>query len=115
VQTKLKIYHWLLSLLTITVCLFLFIGFGWSAFATITERPGLNGSMYSYYHLTIPQYTIYTGLVAMVGLCTILFISFYLFKKEAAKLTKLFWRFLIFILVVVACEIYLQTRFVGKG
>jgi uncharacterized membrane protein len=99
----------------VAICLFLFATFGWSAFATITERPGLNGEMYLYYNLTQLQYTIYTGLVAIAGLYIIFFIALYLLKTDPINLTKTFWKFLGLLLLIVICEIYLQTRFVGKG
>ena len=114
-QTNLKLYHKLVPFLIIPVCLFLFATYGWSAFATITERSGLNGNMYFYYKLTRLQYSFYTGLVAFVGLCFGVLLIAYLFRTNSSKLTKLFWYFLIFIGLIVICEIYLQTRFTGKG
>jgi formate hydrogenlyase subunit 3/multisubunit Na+/H+ antiporter MnhD subunit len=114
-EKKLKWYHWLFALSIIIICGLLVISFGWSAFATLTERPGLNGDAYSYYNLTRLEYSIYTGLVAVAGLYVICSLTYYLAKKEAMNLTKLFWRFLIIFVLIIVCEIYLQTRFVGKG
>ena len=114
-QTKLKLYHILLPLLIIPICSFVFVTFGWSAFATITERGGLNGDMYSYYNLTRLQYSLYTGLVSFIGICFVLLLTLYLFKTNPSKLTKLFWSFLIFIGLIIICETYLQIRFTGKG
>jgi hypothetical protein len=91
------------------------MSFGWSLFATITERAGINGDMYFYYNLSRLQYSLYTGLVSFASLCFIFLLTVYLFKKNASKLTKLFWYFLLFIGLIIICEIYLQARFSGKG
>ena len=114
-QTKIKLFHWLFSLILTVVCGIILIGFGWTAFATITERPGLNGSMYSYYNLTRLQYSTYNILVSLAGLYIICCMTFYLFKKDKINLTKIFRQFLILIVLIVIGEIYLQTRLVGKG
>jgi hypothetical protein len=115
VENKLKLYQKLVPLIILPICLFLFVAFGWSAFSTITERSGLNGDMYSYYNLTRTTYSIYTGLVSLLGLGFILTLTKYLIKSEPKKLTKAFLYFLIFILLLFFCELYLQTRFEGKG
>lgn len=114
-HTKIRWHHWLLTLLISAICSILIIGYGWSAFATITERPGLNGGMFSYYNLTRLQFTIYNGIVSVAGLYTICCATFFLLKKDKPSLTKTFRQFLIFIFLLIICEIYLQTRFVGKG
>lgn len=95
--------------------MFLFVSFGWSAYATITERSGLNGNMYSYYDLTRLQFSIYTGLVSIVGLLFGLTVLVNVFRIDKSKLNKTFKYFLIFLIVFILCEVYLQTRFVGKG
>lgn len=114
-QPKLKIHHWIISLLAILIGLFLFVGFGWSAFATMIGKQGLNGSMHSYYNLTRIQFTIFTGLVSLSGLCTSSLLSFYLLKRDAKKVITVLWLFLVIIFLIYVCEIYLQTRFIGKG
>ena len=114
-QTQFKWYHWTLALFIICVCRLLTLSYGWSAFATITARPGLNGSMYSYYKLTKLQFSTYSGLVSLTTIYIACCILFCLATKDRIKLTKAFWRFLILAIIVVVCEIYLQTRFVGKG
>ena len=114
-RTKLKWYHWTLALFLICVCILLTLSYGWSTFATITERPGLNGSIYSYYNLTKLQFLTYTGLISLATIYIAGCIFFYLAIKDRIKLTKTFWRFLFLAIIVVVCEIYLQTRFVGKG
>ena len=114
-QTTFKWYHWTLALLIICVCGLLTLSYGWSTFATITERHGLNGSMYSYYNLTKLQFSTYTGLISLATIYIAGCILFYLATKDRIKLTKTFWRFLFLAVLVVVCEIYLQTRFVGKG
>lgn len=71
--------------------------------------------MYSYYDLTRLQFSIYTGLVSIVGLLFGLTVLVNVFRIDKSKLNKTFKYFLIFLIVFILCEVYLQTRFVGKG
>jgi hypothetical protein len=114
-QNKLKTYQIILTILILPICLFLFVSFGWSSYATITERPGLNGNMYMYYDLTKLQFAIYTGLVSIAGLFFGLTVLIKTFRIDKSKLTRTFKFFLFFFIVFILCEIYLQARFVGKG
>ena len=114
-QTNLKWYHWTLALFLVCVCGLLTLSYGWSTFATITERPGLKGSMHSYYELTKLQYSIYSGLISLANIYFAGCILFCLVLKDRNKLTKTFLRFLFLLIILAACEVYLQTRFVGKG
>jgi hypothetical protein len=109
-----RTYHFLLPILIIPICLLLSLGNGWAMYSTVTERPGLNGGMYSYYHLTRIQYSTYTGCVALCSLYFILSITFHLIKKAPLLLTKQFWDFLVFIGLFTICEIFLAMRFTGK-
>jgi len=114
-QNNLKTYQILLTILILPICLILFVSFGWSTYSTITERPGLNGDMYFYFDLTRPQFSIYTGLVSISGLLFGLTVLIELFSIDKSKLTNTFKYFLFFFIVFILSEIYLQTRFVGKG
>lgn len=115
IKSKLKTYQIIIPLLIGLISFFLFGAFGWSAFSTITERSGLNGSLFNYYNLSRTTFTIYTGLVSLSGLYFILTMTVHLIKSDQIKLTKTFWHFLIFATILVVCELYLQTRFIGKG
>jgi len=114
-NSGLKLYHKLLSILTILICLFVFINFGWSAYSTITESSGLNGSMYLYYGLSRLQFSVYTIVVAIVGIIFIYFLTVYLIRKTSKMITKTLWFFVSFIGLLAICEILLQIRFIGKG
>ena len=114
-QNKLKTYQIVLTILIFPICLFLFVSFGWITYATITERSGFNGNMYSLYDLTRLQFSIYTGLISIAGLLFGLTVLINIFSIDKSKLTKTFKYFLLFFIVFILCQIYLQTRFVGKG
>lgn len=114
-ETELKLFHKLLPIILIPICFFFFASFGWSSFATTTERSGLNRDMHMYYKLSKFQYATYTSIVSLTGLLLIFFQVCFLVLKKPLLLTKTFWSFLIFIGLFIICEIYLQTRFVGKG
>ena len=103
------------ALPVVLVSLFLFVAFGWSSYATITDRPGANGEMYMYYQLTKFQYALYTVLVSFSGLLFMVIVSKMLVNRQSQKLKDIFIYFLILVVVFIACEIYLQTRFTGKA
>jgi hypothetical protein len=110
-----KLYHKLLSALVIPVCLFAILYYGISFLSVLTERGGLNGSIYIYYGLTEGQWVSYTFLVSAVAFALIVLQVRYLLKRDAAKLTKTFWVFVFYVVVVFLCEWYLSTHFIGKG
>src|SRR5438477_434263 len=94
---------------------FVCLGYGYSCYATVTERPGLNGDMHSYYRLSIPQFGSYTFAISFAALAISFLVFIFLLRKRARQLNKTLIAFLIFIFVLIACEIYLSYRFVGKG
>jgi len=71
--------------------------------------------MYSYYNVTKTQFFIYTSLIALLGLQFMVVLTYFLLKKNAKMSATTFWRFLIFIGLLILCEIVLQMRFTGKG
>lgn len=114
-QAKLKRYHKLLPIVLILLSIVLIIIYGWSFYATVTERSGLKGDMYFYYQLTPTQYALYTGLVTLSAGVFIVMQAYCLLTSNGMLLTKTFKAFLIFILLYITCEIYLELRFTGKG
>ena len=93
----------------------IFASYAWSFFATVTARPGLNGNRYYYYKLSRTDYLFYDFLVAIIALLICLRLLIFLFQFDKKKLTKTFIHFLYFTGLIIICEIYLSTRFVGKG
>lgn len=114
-KNGLSIPHILLPFFFVPVCLFLFIHFGWAAFATFTNRPGLTGDMHFYYRLTRFQFFVYNSAVALAALPLCFLQVKYLMKKDVRALTKTLYAFLIFTALLVVAEICLATAFVGKG
>ena len=114
-EKELKLFHKLLPIIVIPICFLFFASFGWSSFATITERSGLNGDTHMYYKLSKFQFASYTSFISLAGLLLIFLQVYFLVLKKPVLLTKTFWSFLFFIGLFIICEIYLQTRFVGKG
>ena len=112
---KLKLYLKLLPFLFIPISLFIAFSYGWIAFATLTDRPGLNGSLYNYYRLSSPEFFLYNFIVSLAALCCIFFQVYYLYTGNAPKLTKTFKWFGLFISLLLIAEFMLQLRFAGKG
>jgi magnesium-transporting ATPase (P-type) len=112
---NLKLHHKLLPVLIVPICFFLFVSFGWSAYSTITERGGLNGNRYIYYDVSQLQFSLYTGLISLIGLFFIILIALNIIQKNDIRMNKTFWWFIIFIGLFILCSFFLQSRFVGKG
>jgi hypothetical protein len=104
-----------LALLLLLISVVLSVSFGWSAFATITERPGLNGEMYLFYDLSRIQFSLYTGIVSLSGFAFGMRTILSILKRNERELRKTLIYFLAFIIVLVICENALQLRFTGKG
>jgi hypothetical protein len=112
---KLKLYHKLFPIFLIPICIFLIINYGWIGYATISNRPGLNGDWYSYYNIPKAIFCIYEFLVAGIAFGFIIFQLICLIYKNSEYLTVTFKRFGLFIISIIVCEIILAIRFTGKG
>jgi hypothetical protein len=104
-----------LAVLTGLCCSFIIYSYASISYATFTQRPGLNGDWYYYYHVNRIAFAWYNFHVAMVALLIITRLSFSIYKKDKTKLVKSLILFSIFLAILVLCEIYLNTRFTGKG
>lgn len=114
-QTELKLYHKLLPLIIFPLCFLILVSYGWIGYSTITDRPGANGSWYFYLQLSKTQFIIYNLIICCVALAFIVSQTKYLLTKQSDRLTRTYWTFLIYIGLLIICEIYLQTRFQSKA
>tara|TARA_R110002073_G_C9318329_1_gene568180 strand:- start:70 stop:429 length:360 start_codon:yes stop_codon:yes gene_type:complete len=114
-NNKLKSHHWIIPILTIPIFLFFSANYFWMFYATISNRNGLWGNMYSYYDLTKTQYGVYNLILTLILCGLILSQLTFLIKKSAYRLNKTFLIMEILIGLIILGEIYLKTRFVGKG
>jgi uncharacterized membrane protein len=114
-KSPINISQFVLTGVIAIVCILIIINYGSISFATFTMREGLNGGMYYYYRINRIVFALYEILVTVCALLTIYRLSFSVYKKDKNKLTKVFMHFAIFFAVLILCEIYLSTRFVGKG
>ena len=112
---KLQLYHKILPVIFIPICLYIIIAYGLIGFATFTGRPGLYGHYYLYYQLTDVQFFIYNFILTIIAVGLLVFQIKYLTNKNSQYLTRIFWAIALFISVVIFCESYLHTRFIGKG
>jgi len=114
-KPQLSILYFVLSGIIVIACALIFINYGWIAFATFTKRPGLNGNYYYYYRLDRNVFGIYNLLIATGALLTIIRLTWFVYKREQFRVTKTFIYFAIFFSILIMAEIYLNTRFAGKG
>lgn len=109
------LYHAVLPFFLIPVCMFVIAGYGWIGYATLTERSGYNGNLYYYYNLTRPQFYTYNFSIAIIALVLVTLQLKYLIADKSKDVARLFLVFAGFILLITICEIYLSSRFTGKG
>ncbi len=114
-KQPLKVYHKILPLLIIPTCLFLLAVYGWTGYATLSERPGARGDWYLYLDLNRHLFYTYNFVVALIALTLITAQTNFLLKSNPRLLTKTLWFSTIFFGLLVVTEIYLQTRFVSKA
>ena len=112
---QLKLYHKALPFFLIPVCLVVIVGYSFIGYATLTERPGINGNWYYYYRMTRTQFYIYNFEMAGIAATLLVFQLKYFIDNNSKYLAKLFWMFIGFILLIIICEMNLSARFVGKG
>jgi len=98
-QPSLILYHKLLPLLFIPLCLVIVFFYGWAFYATFTFRGGLSGGMHVYYNLTVGQYEIYNAIIVAIALSFIILQVSCLVVAKRRMLTKIFIWFSIFILL----------------
>ena len=104
-----------MSILTIPV-FGLFAGFyGWIYYWTISDRNGLWGNMHSYYDLTKGQFSSIRLFISLTLIGLVIFQTKYLIEKNVSRLNKTLLITLIFIPIWIIGELYLQTKFIGKG
>lgn len=114
-ESTLKLHHLFLALIVFPLCFLIFAGYGWIGYATITNRPGLSGDWYLYLQLSRVQFFFYNLIVSCSALGFIVILAKNLLEKQLKYLNWTFWAFLIFIGLLILFEIYLNTRFQGKG
>jgi glucan phosphoethanolaminetransferase (alkaline phosphatase superfamily) len=114
-NNNLKSYHWIIPILTTPIFLFFSAKYFWMFYSTMFDKSGLWSSMYSYYDLTKTQYGFYNLILTLI-LCGLVFTQLtFLIKKNTYRLNKTFLIMGISIGLIILSEIYLNTRFVGKG
>jgi hypothetical protein len=112
---QVNIFHFIVTTFILVVCGMICVEYGWISAATFKESPGVNGFMYYYYRMDRIIFAMYKLLIAMVSLLLIVRTSFFCYKRDRKKLTKCFFLFAVFISFLVLCEVYMNSRFVGKG
>jgi heme/copper-type cytochrome/quinol oxidase subunit 3 len=60
-------------------------------------------------------FAMYTAIVSLSGFVLMVMQLLYLIKGNQRMLQLTFLCFLLFIVVFIICEIYLQSKFIGKG
>jgi hypothetical protein len=115
VKPQLNITYFVLAGIIVIACGFLFITYGWISFATFTQRPGLHGSWYFYYRVDRIVFGIYNLIIATGALLTIMRLTYFAYKKDKPELITTYIHFAILFSILIMAEIYLNTRYVGKG
>lgn len=105
----------IISVFMLLLSLVFFAGFGWIALSMTLDKGGFNGQMYTYYDVPAALFCAYYDLVTFIALCFILWIPWLWLKggRRRFGLTSLI--FLLYLIVVVCCQYYLEGKWIGKG
>jgi len=112
---KLKLYHKIIPILTIPIFGIFVIFYGSQFLATISDSNGLWGNIYSYYDLSKTQFAIHKLIITLILIGLIFSQSTFLIFKNVKKLNKTFVIMAVLIGFWIISEIYMQTKFIGKG
>jgi hypothetical protein len=112
---KLKTYHWVIAILTIPILLLFSAKYFWLFFSTITNRSGFFGNLYFYYDLTKTQFAVYNLILVLILIGIILSQLIFIIKKNTYRLNITFIIMGILTVLIILSEIYLNSRFIGKG
>jgi len=108
-MNSLKLYQVAIFVIIGIISCLIFISFFWTGYATITNRPGLNGDFYIYYNW-MPKgvWIIYNFSVSLVVLVLGLLQIYYIFKDKSKMLNIVFIAFSIFLLLLILIEFCLN-------
>ena len=112
---QLKLYHKALPFFLIPSCLLVIASYGRIGYATLTGRLGHHGNLYYYYELTRPAFYVYCFSLAGIAAIFLVFQLKYFIDNKPKDLVSLFWMFMLFVLVMIICELYLSSGFERKG
>ena len=115
-KTGITLFLELMIILTLLLCGLVILQFGWICYATFTERPGMNGSLYEYYgmdRIVFGSSFLVVCLGALFISLRLLYFTYWLPNPARAKHTLLL--FLLYAALLVAFEIFLSSQYVGKG
>src|SRR5258708_2101807 len=111
-----KIYHYLLAIIEILICMVGISDYGMQLSFLFFSGSGLHADMYMYYRdMSRGVFTFYIFMVTAISTFLMVAIALGLKNKNARRLNRLSISVLLFVAVVVLCEIYLSSIFIGKG
>jgi hypothetical protein len=112
---ELKTYQKVISMVLIMLCVILYYTYARTSFATLTERSGYYGDLYSYYNVDRIPFGIYNFIIALLSSCIIFLQGKSLLRNDKTFFKQGNWLFLGMVILLLIVEVYLQTRFHGKG
>jgi hypothetical protein len=104
-----------ISIILIVLCAILFLTYGRTSFATLSERSGFYGSLYQYYNVSRVPFGVYNLLIALLSSAVIILQIKSLIKNDKTIFKNACWLFFAVAILLILVEIYLQMRFHGKG
>ena len=113
-KTILIISRYFLGFLILLFLFFFLIYSIWFVFSTVTGK-SIDGEMYQYYKLTRIEFIILNTIIAVMSVTFFIRIVYGKFVSNNNQLEKIFVQALVFVIIAVAFEFYLDTRFIGKG
>ena len=114
-KTGLTVLNTLIIALVVMVCGLICVSYGWIAYSIITNRSGLHGSLYWYYGANKTWFAIYQLGVFLSSMFIIVRLLYFFYSENARWPKRTYLYFVLFLIVLILCEVYLDSRYVGKG
>src|SRR5687768_17306774 len=100
-KSGLKPSDYILSLSIAAISLFFLVQYGWSFYATVTDRPGLWGTMHIYYHLSATGYTVISLSLGILSAISLFLPLYFLFQSNRNKLIQSYKIFLFYLSIII--------------
>lgn len=110
-----NLFNSLVITLIIVVCGFILVSYGWIAYSIIINRAGLHGNLYWYYGVDKTLFTLYQLGIALSALYIIVRLLYFSLLENFQKIKRTYLQFFVLLIVLVFCELYLNSIYVGKG
>ena len=114
-KSQFNILDFLLVTVILLVCGVACVSYGSIIHSILTNGAGINGNLYWYYRVDKTAFIIYQSVVCLFATYIIIRTLYFGFIDDRKKVRRTFIQFVVFMIVVLLCETYLDSLYIGKG